>query len=284
MIARGWGRCLFATEQCTMSLRGVMHVEVHALDELRRWVPYCGEAPGPEVWLSRWNLDPVLGAVLLLAALALWRMPVGSDATPRRRLSLRGAWALAVVLYVSPLCALSSAFFTVRVIHHLALVLVMAPLLVFGLEPWLRRLPVSLWSATAIATVVFWIWHAPAPYAAALSSDGIYALMQGTLLASAMAFWLAVRRAAPAAAMGAVLVTTVWMGLLGALITFAGRPLYPPHFASALSWGVAPLEDQQLAGITMWAPGSIAYLAAAMWIGWRWMGAERARGVRADLA
>lgn len=254
------------------------------MDELRRWVPYCGEAPGPEVWLSRWNLDPVLGAILLLAALALWRMPVGSDVAPRRHLSLWGAWVLAVVLYVSPLCALSSAFFTVRVVHHLALVLVMAPLLVFGLEPWLRRLPASLWSATAMATVVFWIWHAPAPYAAALSSDLMYALMQLTLLASAVVFWLAVRRAAPAAAMGAVLVTTVLMGLLGALITFAGRPLYPPHFASTLSWGIAPLEDQQLAGITMWAPGSIAYLAAAMWIGWRWMAAERARGAHAEPA
>ena len=254
------------------------------MDELRRWVPYCGEAPGPEVWLSRWNLDPVLWVVLLLLALALWRAPVGHGLTLQRHLSLWGAWALAVVLYVSPLCALSSAFFTVRVVHHLALVLVMAPLLVFGLEPWLRRWPVSLWSATAIATVVFWTWHAPAPYAAALSSHGVYALMQLTLLASAVVFWIAVRRAGPAAAIGAVLVTTVTMGLLGALITFAGRPLYPPHFASTLSWGVAPLEDQQLAGITMWAPGSIAYLAAAMGIGWRWMNAERARGVRGEPA
>lgn len=254
------------------------------MDELRRWVPYCGEAPGPAIWLSRWNLDPVLWAVLLLLALALWRAPVGHGLTPRRRLSLWGAWALAVVLYVSPLCALSSAFFTVRVVHHLALVLMVAPLLVFGLEPWLRRFPAPLWSATAIATVVFWTWHAPVPYAAALSSHAVYALMQGTLLASAMLFWLAVRRAGPAEAIGAVLVSTVWMGLLGALITFAGRPLYPPHFASALSWGIAPLEDQQLAGITMWAPGSIAYLAAAMGIGWRWMSAERARGVRAEPA
>lgn len=254
------------------------------MDELRRWVPYCGEAPSPDIWLSRWNLDPVLGAVLLLCLLALWRAPLGRDLTPRRRLSLRGAWALTVVLYVSPLCALSSAFFTVRVVHHLALVLVMAPLLVFGLEPWLRRWPASLWSATALSAMVFWAWHAPAPYAAALSSDGVYALMQVTLLASAMIFWIAVRRSGPTAAMGAVLVTTVLMGLLGALITFAGRPLYPPHFASTLSWGISPLDDQQLAGITMWAPGSIAYLAAAMWIGWRWMAAERARGVRAEPA
>ena len=254
------------------------------MDNPIRWMPYCGEAPGPDVWLSRWNLDPVLGAALLLLALVLWRAPVSHDLTPRRRLSLRGAWALTFALYVSPLCALSSAFFTVRVIHHMALVLAIAPLLAFGLEPWLRRLPAPLWGATTIAAVVFWIWHAPAPYEAALSSDGIYALMQFTLLASAMAFWMAVRRSRPASALGAILVTTVLMGLLGALITFAVRPLYPPHFASALSWGVSPLEDQQLAGIVMWAPGSFAYLAAAMWIGWHWMSTERARGLRADPA
>jgi putative membrane protein len=254
------------------------------MDEPRRWVPYCGEAPDPEIWLSRWNLEPVLGAVLLLLALALYRVSLGHDVTPKRLLSLRCAWALTVVLYVSPLCALSSAFFTVRVIHHSALVLAMAPLLAFGLEPWLRRLPAPLWTSAAIATVTFWAWHAPAPYAAALSSDLIYALMQFTLLASAMAFWVAVRRYDPVAAMGAILATTVSMGLLGALITFAGRPLYAPHFVSTLSWGVSPLEDQQLAGITMWAPGSIAYLAAAMWIGWRWMHAERARGLRVEPA
>ncbi|QHE88576.1 cytochrome c oxidase assembly protein [Hydrogenophaga sp. BPS33] len=255
-------------------------LEVNALEELKRWVPYCGEAPGPEVWLSRWNLDPVLWVVLLLLLVRLlWPVRVGSRATPRRLLSLRGAWALTFVLYVSPLCALSSAFFTVRVVHHLALVLVLAPLLVFGLEPFLRRWPVSLWLSTAVSVVVFWVWHAPGAYAQALSSDGVYAAMQLSLLVSAMAFWLAVRRAGPPLAIGAVLVTTVLMGLLGALITFATRPLYPPHFASAIGWGVAPLDDQQLAGIIMWAPGSVAYLAAAMWIGWRWMNAERARGV-----
>ena len=254
------------------------------MEESTRWIPYCGEAPGPEIWLSRWNLDPVLGAVLLLLALALFRSSVARDLSPKRLLSLRGAWALTVVLYVSPLCALSSAFFTVRVLHHIALVLVMAPLLVFGLEPRLRRLTGSLWGATAINAIVFWTWHAPAPYAAALSSVLMYALMQFTLLASAMGFWIAIRRSGPAAAMAAILVTTVLMGLLGALITFAGRPLYAPHFASALNWGVSPLEDQQLAGILMWAPGSIAYLAAAMWIGWRWMDAERAPGLRAEPA
>jgi putative membrane protein len=254
------------------------------MDDPRRWIPYCGEAPGPEVWLSRWNFDPALAVALVLLAMALWRASADRGAPSTRRGALRCAWVLAVLLYVSPLCALSSAFFTVRVIHHLALVLAIAPLLASAMPSGLGRLPTPLWTCTAVATIVFWVWHAPAPYAAALSSNAVYALMQFTLLASATAFWIAVRRSGAVAAMGAILATTVLMGLLGALITFAGRPLYAPHFASTLSWGVAPLEDQQLAGITMWAPGSIAYLAAAIWIGWRWLRAEHARGLRIETA
>lgn len=247
-----------------------------------RWIPYCGEAPGPQVWLTRWNLDPALGACLVLLAVVLW-MPSSARALGAAQCrSLRAAWLLTVLLYVSPLCALSSTFFTVRVIHHIALVLLLAPLLAAGLDAGLRRLPAPLWSSTAVAAAVFWAWHAPAPYASALSSDGVYAAMQLTLLASATWFWTAVRRSSPPAAIGAILATTVQMGLLGALITFAAQPLYEPHFASMLSWGVSPLEDQQLAGITMWAPGSVAYLVAAMAIGWRWMRTGDARALRIE--
>lgn len=231
------------------------------MDPSQAWFPYCGAAPGPQEWLARWNLDPLLLTALALLALWMWRAPAGA------RGGLWGAWSLTVLLYVSPLCALSSAFFTVRVVHHFALVLAVAPLLAWGLA-W-RRLPAPLWTCTALSVAVFWLWHAPAPYAAALSSDALYWLMQATLLASATAFWVAVRRAAPAAGLAAILVTMVLMGLLGALITFAAQPLYAPHVASTLAWGISPLDDQQLAGVLMWAPGSLAYLAAALVIGGR---------------
>lgn len=254
--------------------------------EPQRWIPYCGEAPSPATWLGSWNLDPVLISGLLLAALGLWRAALRTTratTVPRRR-ALWVAWGLTVLLYVSPLCALSSAFFTVRVVHHMALVLLLAPLLVFGLKDRVRSVPTPLATSTVVAALVFWVWHAPAPYAAALSSVPLYALMQFSILGSAVAFWLAVQRAAPASALAAILATTVSMGLLGALITFATRPLYPPHVASSLSWGVAPLEDQQLAGVVMWAPGSFAYLFAALWIGWRWMSSERCRRLGAEAA
>jgi putative membrane protein len=241
-----------------------------------QWIPYCGEAPGPEVWLSRWNLDPVLGTILGVIGLALWVAPAHAGMLSlRRRDALRCAWGLTVLLYVSPLCALGSAFFTARVVHHMALVFVLAPLLAIGLEAWLRRVVMPPWTCTVLATLVFWTWHAPASYEAALSSDAVFWLMQLTLLASATAFWAAIRRAGPAVALATILASMVAMGLLGALIAFAAQPMYAPHVASTLAWGVSPLADQQLAGIVMWAPGSLFYLGAALWIGWRWLHAER---------
>jgi len=46
-----------------------------------------------------------------------------------------------------------------------------------------------------------------------------------------------------------LLVAMVAMGLLGALITFAGQPLYAPHLLTTEVWGLDPLEDQQTAGL-----------------------------------
>ena len=54
------------------------------------------------------------------------------------------------------------------------------------------------------------------------------------------------------------------MGLLGALLTFSQNAIYAPHALTTAAWGLSPLEDQQLAGLIMWAPGALAYLAAAL--------------------
>ena len=69
----------------------------------------------------------------------------------------------------------------------------------------------------------------------------------------------------------------VQMGVLGALITFASRPLYAPHWSTTAPWGLAPLEDQQLAGLVMWAPAAAIYLLAALAILYRSLQASPAR-------
>jgi putative membrane protein len=228
------------------------------------WLPYCGAAPSPLELLGRWNFDPLLLAVLGVSALVAFKCVNGG-----RRVALAAAFGWAVLLFVSPFCALTSALFSARVTHHVLLTAALAPLLALA---WPHaRLTGSLAAWTGLHAILFWLWHAPGVYSAALSSEALYWLMQVTLLGSAFAFWAAVLRASIPAAVAGLLVTTVQMGLLGALLTLAPTPLYVPHLGSTVAWGFTPLEDQQLAGLIMWAPAAGFYLAAAMLLLGRWL-------------
>jgi len=221
------------------------------------WTPYCGPAPDPAEALGRWNGDPVLWVVLAAATAGGLLLLRG-----RERGRYTAAMAVLAVGFISPLCAASSALFTARTLHHLLLVLAAAPLLALCL-PRLKR--PRLAAAVAVQAVIFWAWHAPGLYAHALSQDGVYWLMQVSILGSAVWFWATVRSAKGHAAVAGLLAAMLLMGLLGALIVFAGEPLYSPHFASTLAWDMTPLEDQQAAGLIMWAPAAAAYLLVALW-------------------
>lgn len=233
------------------------------------WQPYCGAAPVPGDWLGRWNLDPLLIAGAAGIAVLLWR---NADASSRHRLVF--ALLLAFMLFISPFCALSSALFSARVTHHVLLAAVLAPLLVYALPADRVRWRPSLALWTGLQAITFWIWHSPGLYAAALSSDLVYWLMQVTLIATAMGFWVALRRASAPAAIAALLASTVQMGLLGAILTFAQTPFYVPHFLTTRPWGLDPLQDQQLAGLIMWAPSAGLYLGAALFLVHRWLAQE----------
>jgi len=229
------------------------------------WTPYCGPAPEAGDW--RWNLDPILLGVMLIAAFLVATRLEGR----RRMFGLMGMGVLAIS-FVSPLCALSSALFSARTVHHVLLVGVAAPLLAWATP---RRDGGGLILATAVQAVVLWAWHAPGLYSAALSNDALYWVMQSSLLASAVWFWTRVRAASAPAAVVALLAAILAMGLLGAVLTFAGQAVYAPHFYTTLAWGMTPLEDQQAAGLIMWAPASALYLFAALAVLGRMLGPTR---------
>lgn len=238
----------------------------------RIWTPYCGAAPVPSELLSRWNADPVLLSAIAGVALAA---VAASDARRRRRLG--AIVPLLLLLFASPFCALTSALFSARVVHHLLLTIAVAPLAA-ALFDWRPRRGLLV-AATALQALIFWAWHAPPAYAAALSSDAVYWLMQASLLGAAIAFWGTLRSSPAPAAIAALLATMVQMGLLGALITFAQGPLYAPHIATTLPWGLSAIEDQQLAGLIMWVPAAGLYLGAAMILSARVLSGLRGRPV-----
>lgn len=244
----------------------------HIMADTAVWIPYCGSAPLPAEWLGRWNFDPLLLLALAGAAI-IWRRGAQSREARQDRW-FGAALGLLILLFVSPLCALSSALFSARVVHHVLLTAAVAPVIVLSLPDGSHRLPLSLPLWTAAQAVTFWAWHAPPLYAAALSNDALYWLMQLSLLGASCGFWFAIRAAPPTSAIGALLVTMMQMGLLGALITFAARPLYAPHFPTTQPWGLSALEDQQLAGLVMWAPSAGIYLGIALAIAARWLGTE----------
>lgn len=226
-------------------------------------IAYCGPAAVPDDFWTRWNFDPLLIAVLAGLAVVIAR---------GRSDHARAGWSaigLLTIVFVSPLCALSSAMFSARVFHHVVLVAAAAPLLAMAFPlKRVKSLPLPVLVATH--AVVLWSWHAPGIYDWGLASVPAYWLMQGSLLGSGWLMWRAILAPSTQAgpALLALVATVAQMGLLGAVIVFASRPLYSVHFSSTWPWGLSPLVDQQLAGLLMWVPATLPYVAVGLWMAW----------------
>jgi putative membrane protein len=175
-------------------------------------------------------------------------------------------WLVATTALVSPLCALSVALFSARVAQHMVLILIAAPLIALSLP---SRQPSQSCIALGVSGLLFflalWIWHMPLPYETTFTSVAVYWTMHLTLFASSVWLWRELLHHPPRQAFAALTVGTfsfVHMGLLGAVLAFATRPLFEWHLTTTYLWHLTPLEDQQLGGIFMWVPG----VALSLWI------------------
>lgn len=216
---------------------------------METYIPFCGAPPLPSELWSRWTLDPILLGGLALALLAGLSVAI-------RRGRFLAAWGLVVLLFVSPLCAASMALFSARVGQHVLLTLLAAPLLA-------SALPAVRWPAlplAAVFAVLFWTWHAPAPYAATLQSDLAYWAMHLSLFASATLLFAAMR-ARPERAPAAAALTGAQLTLYATLVTLAPTAWHDWHLATTAPFGLSPLADQQLAGALMWVGGGALFLA-----------------------
>jgi putative membrane protein len=267
-----------------------------------------GKPHRPRDLLTTWGLEPVVLVGLALAGWLyirgvrrLWReSSAGLGVRKWEAACYAGGWLALFVALVSPLHPMGSVLFSAHMTQHEVLMLIAAPLLVLGrpLIAYLWALPVEWrrkagrvgkvgwvgagWhaitnplAAWAIHAVTLWVWHAPALFQATLKSELVHTTQHLTFLLSALLFWWALIHGRHAlmgygAAVLYMFTTSVHSGVLGALLTFASSVWYPAYSATTESWGLTPLEDQQLGGLIMWVPAGLVYLFAglALFAGW----------------
>lgn len=260
-----------------------------------------------------WSLDPlVLVPLALFTAVYLRGAARLLAAIPRGgrygwRLFAYGAGVMSlVVALISPLDSLGAVYVTAHMAQHLVLMQVAAPLLVLGAplivagvgSARIRRIAVALrrrdlsrialvvapLTVLALHGVALLAWHLPALYNLALASRAAHALQHAAFLGTAMLFWYAVlpspgrRPGSYPASFGLVFVMAVVSGGLGALMTVAPAPWYDyPAYA-----GLAPLQDQQLAGAIMWVIGGTLYAATAVTVFVLWLRQGEARALASE--
>lgn len=279
-----------------------------------------GKPHTPRDLLTTWGLEPAVLISLALAAWfyvrgarRLWReSSAGLGIRKWETACYGGGWFALFVALVSPLHPIGSVLFSAHMTQHEVLMLIAAPLLVLGrpMIAYLWALPIgwprkagrvgkvgwveASWhaitnplAASAIHAVALWVWHAPVLFQATLKSELVHTTQHLTFLLSALLFWWALIHGRHAlmgygAAVLYMFTTSVHSGVLGALLTFASSLWYPAYSATTESWGLIPLEDQQLGGLIMWVPAGLVYLFAGLALFAGWLRESERRVVRRE--
>lgn len=284
-------RCVLLVLLCAWSEPALSHGGAHAAGGSWNWAP--------------WQVLPMLFACGLYAA-GCWHMQHARNLHKVLGLSRIAAFAAGMLVLaaalLSPLDALADQLFSAHMTQHLLLLMVAPPLLVWSrpLLAWLWALPLPRrrglarrWNGAGrlravhawlmrplviwlLASAALWLWHIPGFYDWALANEWVHVVEHLCFFLSSLAFWTLVvepydgARPNPGLAIVAVVAFALHSGILGALLTFASAPLYHTHNLSFP--GLSPLEDQQVAGLIMWIPASVIYLAALSLLFVDWLG------------
>ena len=249
------------------------------------------------------QLIPVAVVAALYALRARTLALRGRPVPAWRQLSFASAMLLILVALVSPLAALDDELVWVHMAQHLVLSDLAALLIVLGLtgpllQPllatrglgWLRALAhpavaLPLWLAD------LYLWHVPALYQAALSSQAVHALEHACFAGFGIAMWMALVGPLPkpdwfgnGARLIYVIVVRFGGAVLANVLLWAGSPLYPDYAAGEAAHGISPLADQGAAGVVMMIEQGLVTLGLFAWLFFRAAQQSDERQALLDLA
>lgn len=184
------------------------------------------------------------------------------------------------------------SLFSAHMVQHLLLMLIMPPLLIAGVPPWLirkaleRRWIFRMGRVLTHPAVAFGVynavligWHLPRLYNAALESHALHIVQHGTFMAAAVMMWWPIVNPVEELQRlpeGPLLMVYIFAfglpaGILSAFITYADTVLYPWYGAAPRVFeGLGPIDDQRLGGVIMWVPGFVVFLVASGFVFFRW--------------
>jgi cytochrome c oxidase assembly factor CtaG len=271
--------------------------------------------------LSRaWSFEPVVvislivtGGLFIWGLRNLWRHSgTGKGIRRWEALAFAGGWFALFVALVSPVHAWGRVLFSAHMTQHEILMLLAAPLLVLGRPliaiawalplhwsrgigflaktEWIQKswrvltIPFVAWLIHAVA---LWSWHVPLLFEAVLHNELVHTAQHLSFLLSALLFWWALIHGRQGwmgygAAALYVFTTSLHSGLLGALLTFSRSVWYPSYVGLTSSWGLSPLEDQQLGGLIMWIPAGVLYAIAGLALVAGWLREAETRALKRE--
>ena len=224
-----------------------------------------------------WSWDPdalvLVPALGVAYGLALRRFP----APPWRVAAFLTGLVLLLAVLVTPIDTIALHYLLSAHLLQNVVLAEWAPLLcVAGLPPALAaalaRLPGARLLTYPLAALPIWlatyfVWHLPALYDAALRNVLLLHLEHGCYLAAGVLLWWPVvhdrpRALHPAARALYVFAAFLLASPLGLLLALLPEPAYAFYEEAPRLWGLSPLEDQQIAGLTMAAEEAVVFFAA----------------------
>jgi putative membrane protein len=268
-------------------------------------------------WWTHWNPDALIIANLFflvacyVSGLRQMRSQRGPEAPvrPWQVVAFGAGIVCLIVALLSPVDVLAGELLWVHMVQHMTLMNLAAPLVVLGapvrtilwaLPPsargrigrWRQKFgrrgipryvfwqPVFLWTLYAF---VLWVWHLPVLYEAALRYGWVHDAQHLIFFGASCLFWRVMfdpigrLRLSQGGAVLYLFATSLHATMLGVFMALAPGVWYETYATRAPAWGLAALEDQQLAGYIMWMPACMIYalVAAIVFALWLREGAEK---------
>jgi cytochrome c oxidase assembly factor CtaG len=242
----------------------------------------------------------------------------------RRAVAFQAGLLLAVLAVVSPIAFWSYRYIWVRNFQDVILAIAAPALIVLG-APWLplrRGLGLAVrdrraagapgaprepggsdaagrdWSpgwpalpivVTVMFCAVWWVWHLPGPFDAAVRSPAVYALEVITYLAAGILMWLQLVESPPLRPqlpplrrIALVLVLAASGTVLGLIRAYGPGVAYPAYLESGRSVA-AVVSDQQAGGAILWVIPLIPLSILAVGLATRWLSEEESEPSAADF-